>query len=220
MPLAAQAIPWPRRPMIDDVEVHALVQQFGEPIRRTFDVPADGHLLTHRLGHDSDRRAEVAFVVQGPGEQIWLHTKHSYPTPMFRLLTGGIEWEESVYDALLREIDEETRLPVTVQRFLGLITYCFYPRGESSPSTPVQFADVQVTHSQLAHSQFASYVFLVHNNGHAPQSHGNEEVAEFRAVLPCQLPQIAADLRNLIGPRRAWGHWRALVHDLVYETLC
>jgi hypothetical protein len=31
--------------------------------------------------------------------------------------------------------------------------------------------------------------------------------------------QLAIDLRNLMGMRRAWGEWRALAHDLVYDTL-
>jgi hypothetical protein len=41
----------------------------------------------------------------------------------------------------------------------------------------------------------------------------------FRAISPHQLRQLAANLRNLVGKRRAWGEWRALAHDLVYETL-
>jgi hypothetical protein len=38
-------------------------------------------------------------------------------------------------------------------------------------------------------------------------------------VLPSQIGQMALDLRSMIGDRRAWGQWRALAHDLVYDTL-
>jgi len=45
------------------------------------------------------------------------------------------------------------------------------------------------------------------------------EISAFRAILPCQLLQLSADMRNMVGNRRGWGQWRALVHDLVYDVL-
>ncbi|MEZ4658318.1 MAG: NUDIX hydrolase [Caldilineaceae bacterium] len=189
-----------RKPTIDEEEVQRLASQFGEPLRRTYDVQAAGTTLEQRWRTDSDRRAEVIFAIQGPGKGIWLHTKHNYPHPIFRLPSGGIDWDESVLDALHREIDEETGLStITVERFVALLHYRFH-RGPS------------VVH-------FASYLFLVQNLGSKLENHSNAEVAEFRAVLPCQIPQAAADLRNILGERRAWGHWRALAHDVLHEMM-
>ena len=37
--------------------------------------------------------------------------------------------------------------------------------------------------------------------------------------MPRQMRQMAMDLRNLMGVRRARGKWRALAHDLVYDTM-
>ncbi|MFN2166209.1 MAG: hypothetical protein ACK2U9_08085, partial [Anaerolineae bacterium] len=70
---------------------------------------------------------------------------------------------------------------------------------------------------RIAH--FASYVFHLVASPGMPVPHTTEQISEFRAVLPGQLAQVAADLRNLIGDRRGWGQWRALAHDLVYRHL-
>lgn len=188
-----------RMPMIDEEEVNRLASQFGEPLRRTYDVQAAGTTLEQRWRTDSDRRAEVVFAIQGPGKCIWLHTKHNYPHPIFRLPSGGIDWDERVLDALHREVEEETGLEVVVDRFVALLHYRFH-RGAS-----------------VAH--FASYLFLVQNLEGNLENQTNAEVAEFRSILPCQLPQVAADLRNILGERRAWGHWRALAHDVLSEIM-
>jgi ADP-ribose pyrophosphatase YjhB (NUDIX family) len=104
-----------------------------------------------------------------------------------------------VIDALHREIKEETELEFSVESFTGLIEYRF-------------IADDKVAH-------FASYVFVVSAGEEEPRPHPSENISEFRAVLPSQIAQAAAELRNLINDRRGWGQWRALAHDLVYEHL-
>jgi 8-oxo-dGTP pyrophosphatase MutT (NUDIX family) len=104
-----------------------------------------------------------------------------------------------VEEALLREVYEETALPVQIQRFVGLIEYRFHYGGSTV--------------------RFASYVFHLYSVGGKPVCHEGELISEFRAVLPGQILQMAVDLRNLLGNRRAWGQWRALAHDLVYEHL-
>lgn len=188
-----------RLPMVDQEEVRDLGRLFGEPLHRVFDVKAGGSILEYRWRKDSDRRAEMVFAVQGPGEQLWLHTKHQYEQPIFRLPTGGIEWDETVYAALQREVAEEIGLEMDIQRFVALIEYRFH------------------RHDSVA--RFASYLFLLRNVHGRLVAVDNEEVAEFRSVLPRQLPQVAADLRNIIGIRREWGHWRAIAHDILYEVL-
>jgi len=189
----------PKKSMIDPHEVDELSRKYGAPIRRTFEMRTTDFDLIDRWRYDPDRRAEVVFAIQGPDERIWLHTKHNYPRPIFRLLSGGVEWHECVEDALLREVDEETGLPVEVQRFVALLDYRFHS------------AEIVV--------RFASYLFLLRNRNGTPHPAGNEEIAEFRAILPGQLPQIAADLRNIIGERRDWGRWRAVAHDVLHEAM-
>ncbi len=195
----ASAAPTVVRPMISEEEVHELAAQFGTPIRRHFHIQADEYIRAYRWRANSDRRAEVVFAIQDPASRIWVHAKAHYPGHIFRLPSGGIEWCEPVLAALLREVEEETALAVYVQRFLGLIEYCFHD-GNSTAC-------------------FASYIFQLTSDGTPPRLPADGEISAFHTVLPCQLLQLSADMRNMVGARRGWGQWRALAHDLVHDAL-
>ncbi len=188
-----------RRPTVESDEVATLAARYGDPERWTVALEADEYTRPYRFSDRSDRRAEAVFAVQDQSGGIWLHAKAHYPSHIYRLPSGGINWHEDVEQGLLREIAEETALPVRIERFLGLIEYEFHHEN------------------QVAH--FASYVFLIHSFGGAPRPNAHEAITDFRLVLPSQLTQTAADLRNLIGDRRGWGQWRAIAHDLVYSAL-
>lgn len=188
-----------RRPMISEDEVADLAQRYGVPARRAYWVQADEYIRAFRWRTDSDRRAEVVFVIQNPAGQIWLHAKAHYPSHIFRLLSGGVHWEERILDALLREVEEETSLTCTVERFLGLLTYNF------------QYGE------EVAY--FASYIFALRTDFTMPVCWRDNEISAFRAVLPSQLLDVANDLRNLIGERHGWGQWRALAVEAAYEQL-
>lgn len=184
---------------ISDDEVQALAARYGAPTRRTFNVQADEYIHGYRWSPHPDRRAEVVFALQDPFDRVWLHAKRHYPAHVYRLPSGGVGLTESIHDALLREVAEETGLVAGVAGFIGLLDCHFHYGG--------------------AIARFASYIFLLRTDGSLPQVHTDEDISDFCLVLPSQLAQTAADLRNLIGDRRAWGQWRALAHDLVYERL-
>ena len=187
------------RPMIDEVEVQALIDKYGAPVRRTYFIQADDYIRSYRWQPTSDRRAEVVFAIQNPAGQVWLHAKAHYPARIYRLLSGGVHPEEAVEDALWREIAEETSLDCQVERFLGLITYHF------------TYGD------EVAH--FASYVFTLGADFTQPRCERDNEISAFCAMLPSQLGDVSNDLRNLIGDRHGWGQWRALAVDLVHEQM-
>jgi ADP-ribose pyrophosphatase YjhB (NUDIX family) len=191
--------PATERPMICEEEVSQLASQYGAPVRRVFQLQADEYLRAYRWRSNCDRRAEVVFAIQDPTGKIWVHAKPHYPHHIFRLPSGGVNLNERVIDALLREVAEETSLEVMIKRFLGLIEYRFHHEGTTVC--------------------FASYVFLLWNDGSAPHLPADGEISSFRAILPCQLLQLSADMRNMVGIRRGWGQWRALVHDLVYDLI-
>ncbi len=195
----------PRLPMIDEREVSELSECYGTPVRRSFDIQADAYMYATRwrAAHEIDRRAEVIFAIQGRRSEVWLHTKHSYQVPIYRLPSGGVDLDERVEEALRREVREETQLFCRIERFLGLYRYRFHWQAAADEPSTVEFA---------------SYIFLLCTEGE-PSSRDNDEVAGFMPVLPAQLNDTAGDLRNLIGHRRVWGQWRALAHDLVYEQL-
>ncbi len=194
-----------RLPMIDEREVSELSACYGGPVRRSFDIQADAYMYAARwrAAHEIDRRAEVIFAIQGKRGEVWLHTKHSYQVPIYRLPSGGVNLDERVEEALRREVWEEAQLFCRIERFLGLYRYRFHWQAAADDPSTVEFA---------------SYIFLLCTEGE-PNSYDNDEVAGFMPVLPAQLNDTAADLRNLIGQRRVWGQWRALAHDLVYEQL-
>ena len=187
------------KPVICEEEVHALGRRFGVPARRTLHLQADAYLHAMRWRKVSDRRAEVVFALQDPAGRLWVHAKRHYPPHIYRLPSGGIHPHEAVEDALRREVAEETHLVTEIDRFLGVLDYCFHHAGTTA--------------------RFASYIFLLRCSGETPCPHAAENITEFRCILPGQLRELAADLRNLIGDRRGWGQFRAVCHDLVYDEL-
>lgn len=188
-----------RRPLIAEEEVRELAIRYGEPIRRSYLLQADEYIRRYRWRADSDRRAEVVFAVQDPAGHILLHAKAHYPARIYRILSGGVAWHESIEDALRREVAEETHLTCTIERFLGLLTYEFHYRDEVV--------------------RFSSYIFHLCSDFSEPVCVRDNEISAFYSVLPSQLLDVSNDLRNLIGDRRGWGQWRALAVDLVYEQL-
>ena len=186
-------------PTIWEEEVEMLARAYGAPKWMQVKLPACPDIIKHRFLSQSDRRAEVVFAIQNPNGSIWVHAKKHYPIHLYRLPSGGVHWDERVERALLREVKEETSLDVGIKRFLGVIEYFFQYEGRTA--------------------HFASYVFHLISNGDVPIPLDPQEIDSFQAVLPCQLLQISADLRNLLGERHRWGMWRALSHDLVYESL-
>jgi ADP-ribose pyrophosphatase YjhB (NUDIX family) len=189
-----------RLPMIVGDEVAELSAHYGKPEVRHYRVQADERIHKFRFNSNSDRRAEVVFAIEDQSGQLWVHTKANYPPNLFRLPTGGVHWDELVVDALLREVKEETSLPVEIVRFLGIIEYQFWYRTLVAP--------------------FASYIFHLRSTcADCPTLQMDEPISEFRTVLPQQMRQMSNELRSLVGERRAWGEWRAYAHDMVYDTL-
>ena len=84
-------------------------------------------VLIGEIGGAEEERGEVLMVIQRPGGELLVHTKAVSPPEAYRLLTGGIGGEETAWDALQREIEEETGLPVHSAPWWGLITYTLYP---------------------------------------------------------------------------------------------
>lgn len=187
------------RPMICEQELYELSQAYGIPLQRTYHIEADEYIRSYRWRKESDRRAEVVFAIQGSNQKLWMHHKKHYPDHLSRLPSGGVGWHEGIYDALLREIDEETGLAVQIQRFVGLLEYHFHHNGSTR--------------------KFASYIFHVRSR-ESPIIPDTGEIYAFRAIRPSQLLQLSADMRNMLGDRRGWGQWRSLAHDVLYDYFC
>lgn len=181
------------------MEIRVLAAKYGEPLRCRHFIETDEYLRAHRWRSNPDRRGEVVFAVRQPNGEILLHTKHRYAVPIYRLPTGGIEPNEAVEDALLREVAEETGQTVRLRRFLGILDCHFVCGGSSKP--------------------FVSYIFYLESLNKRLSPTDEEEIAGYRTVPASGLARVAQSLRELRDERRCWGHWRALAHDLVHRAL-
>jgi ADP-ribose pyrophosphatase YjhB (NUDIX family) len=182
-------------------ELTELSARLGSPVTGSTDL-GDSSYLRRVVER---RIAEVCMVVRRPGRRLLVFRKPFYPAGIFRLLTGGVELEESILDALRREVNEETGLTTEVERFLAASAYL----GDGRP-------------------QFASFAFLLdERSGTLGALDQDEQVEAFREVEPAQLLEIAEQLERLpsecndvLGDNiHDWGLLRALNHRLVWQAL-
>ncbi len=188
-------------PVAMRTEMAELSRRFGTPVTSSADLGSSSYL---RRVVES-RFAEVCMVVCRPSGRMLAFRKPFYPAGIFRLLTGGIEDGESIREALLREVHEETGLNVTIARFLAASSYA----TDGQP-------------------RFASFAFLLREAGGTLGAlDADEQVESFREIEAPELLAIAERLEQLPSTHNAtldadvreWGQLRALNHRLVYHAL-
>jgi 8-oxo-dGTP pyrophosphatase MutT (NUDIX family) len=184
-------------------EISALSLRLGPPISR--EIPLDD-IAFDPVGNPS-RFAEVCMVVRRPSGHVLLSIKTFYPRGAYRLPTGGIDKDESILDAVLRETLEETGLAVDVRRFLAALTY---HDGANGP--PV----------------FHTFAFLLDDPSGAPVTplDEHEQIESYLEVPVSELPRVAERLDRIppdgapgIPNWDAWGRFRAHAHRVVHEAL-
>jgi 8-oxo-dGTP pyrophosphatase MutT (NUDIX family) len=182
-------------------ELTELAARFGSPVTGSASL-GDSSYLRRVVER---RLAEVCMVVRRTGGRLLVFRKPFYPAGIFRLLTGGVEPEEPILDALLREVNEETGLTTRIERFLAASVYF----GDGRP-------------------QFASFAFLLDElSGTLGALDPHEQVEAFREVEPARLLEIAEQLEQLPYELNDvlndnihdWGLIRALNHRLVWQAL-
>ena len=186
---------------MDERELEQLAATYGQPEIRVIEIEGDEYLFSSRLYRSRDRRGEVVLTIGRPGRCVLLHSKGWYEPNVYRLLSGGIDWDEAVETTLARELEEETGLTLDTTHFLGVL-------------------DCRI-HHDLRMMPFVSYIFhLSRTEGVLRLPQTAEDISEFRDVPIADLPSVAEDLRHVPSPRTGWGRWRAVAHDFVYEMLC
>ncbi|HTH69695.1 MAG TPA: NUDIX hydrolase [Candidatus Saccharimonadales bacterium] len=184
-------------------EMDRLAGRLGTPIAR--DVLLDD-IAFDPVGNPS-RFAEVCMVVRRPSGNVLLSIKTFYPRGAYRLPTGGIDKDEPILDAVLRETREETGLTVEVRRFLAALTY-----RDGTDGPPV----------------FHTFAFLLDDRSGAPVTplDEHEQIESYREVPVSDLPSVAERLDRIppdgargIPNWDAWGRFRAHVHRAVHEAL-
>lgn len=186
-------------------DLTTLAGQFGRPLVRFAEL--DIAKLFDPLSN-TDRYGEVCMVIRRPNGRLITAKKDFYPTNASRLLTGGIQHGEPVMEALLRETEEETGLDVVVRRFLVAAAY-HLPGQQEQPV-------------------FYTFAFLLDEvSGTLACMDENERLEYFREIAPDELLERAEFLDHLTSdysPDLAtewseWGHFRAVIHRLVWEAL-
>lgn len=183
--------------MIDETEVSAIAARYGQPVRRSVECEIGEELFVTRFMRASDRRGEVALLIERPNGALLLHRKAHYAADHYRILTGGVNLGEPVLAAALRETAEETGLEVTVQRFLAVIKYM------------LRFDAIRLP--------FVTYLLHLRETGGRLSLDGGE-AEDFRECAPAELKTIAATLRSIPGERGYWGRWRAVAHEVAAEA--
>jgi NAD+ diphosphatase len=179
--------------------VEEAVARYGEPERRCYDLGASGEdeRFWEMWGH---RRGEVVLVLQRPDGRVWLQTKAFYPAGAYRLPTGSIKIDEPVLAALQRETQEETGRPARTQRLMGVLCYRFLRAG--------------------CLQERESLVFLLDAGPETPQPEDEtEEIADWRAVQPQELEQVAGNLERQPSDWDSWGRFRAIEQRFVCGML-
>lgn len=198
-------IPYLAREIQD--ELTQLAGRYGQPLVHIADLESTNHFDPL---NKSDRYGEVCMVIRRPNGLLLTMKKTFYPPQAYRLLTGGIKHGESVFDALLREVHEETGLQTEVRRFLTLVAYKTTNTGEKPA--------------------FYTFAFLLdETDGTLEVLDDEEQVEGFREIAPAQLPQVADYLEQLKtqghysaaidGSWGDWGEFRAVIHRKVWEAL-
>lgn len=196
---------FPSLPQETQDEFARLAQHYGQPLVRTVDLGINNYFDPL---NKTDRYGEVCMVIRRKNGRLLTMIKTFYPRGAHRLPTGGINYGESIYDALLRETHEETGLQVEVSRFLAAVAYLTNNTGDT-PS-------------------FYTFAFLLDEiGGTLGVLDESERIEEFLEIEPEQLPGIADYLQHLGdtyneelgGNIHHWGIFRAVIHRAVWEAL-
>jgi 8-oxo-dGTP pyrophosphatase MutT (NUDIX family) len=190
-------------------ELQELAQRYGQPLIKEAELQTSQRF--DPLGK-TDRYGEVCMVIRRKNGRLLTMIKSHYPAGCYRLLTGGINHGEFVFDALLRETQEETGLQVAVKRFLTAITYYQPGPAQGEKRVPI----------------FYTFAFLLDElDGVLAPEDEEEDVQDFREVTPDELLSLADYLAalgdqyspELRGEWDDWGRFRAIVHRAVWEAL-
>ncbi len=199
-------------------EVAALTKRYSAP--SLYAEP--GHDEYLRTIDPRKRPGEVCMVIRRPNGRLITSTKTFYPADSYRLPTGGIHPGETIYDALLRETQEETSLMIEVRRFLAIIRYEANSDHLAPSDVPALVEDGLYV--------FTTYAFLLDEiGGELRAEDESERIAGFREVTVDELPSLADQLEHLGGdpshPERAvgnwaaWGRFRAITQRIIWQTL-
>ncbi len=187
------------RSIVWQTELKDLLKRYACPVHFA-NMQIDSGLFDffyNKVVENRNRRGEVCLAVIRDDE-VLLHTKHKYPPNIYRLPTGGINYDESVLKALHREVHEETGLTVNHKNLESVLLY-------------------ELVH-QRRRVPFASYMFTVVTEPDKPQPvDEGEGISGFKWVPISDLENVVGQLENIKGEWKIWGQFRALAHKILMQ---
>jgi len=146
-----------------------------------------------------DRRGEVVFCVIKNKKIITIKSEE-YPKGVFRIPTGGIDYNEDIVKALFREVKEELGIDVKIISFKGVIKWTMYHKKQ------------QVN--------FYSYLFILeYINGNLLIDALEDEVSEVKLCTIKELNYVSQYLLTLVSFWNDWGRFRHETTNFVYLAL-
>ncbi|MBE7042214.1 MAG: NUDIX hydrolase [Ruminococcaceae bacterium] len=137
----------------------------------------------------SNRWGEVAFGVERKNKKLIVIRSQGYPKGIYRIPTGGIQFDETVSHALHREIKEELGLTVDTPRFMGAIYY-----------------EVIYKEEKL---EFISFVFhLKEISGTILEDATEQEIGEYLEADKETLAKICLNMEQHCGSWQDWCQFR------------
>lgn len=149
---------------------------------------------------ETDRRGEVVFCVIRPSGKVIAVTCSEYPEGVFRIPTGGINYNEDIVPAVFRETAEELGISAEIRGFAGVLKIRFEYGNESE--------------------MFYSYIFIMKElGGRLLEDASDDEVSEVAEAGLSKLSEIADRLLKIKGSWSEWGRFRHATTGAVLEYL-
>jgi len=107
---------------IDETELATLIEQYGEPVEFHFEANfMDFECALVKRTEAKGRLHDITCFIQQDDGYVVIQ-KHQYArSGIYRAPSGGAKVGESLYDAALREMYEETGLTIQLERFVLLM---------------------------------------------------------------------------------------------------
>lgn len=157
------------------------------------------HYLSTRPSSE-ETRAEVVLVLPRPAGRVLMITKNFYPESIFRLPTGVMKIGETVAEAFIREVQEETGfLSRPILEIGTVVTQC---------CAASEFVEI------TSHIVLGSQV-----EGTPSPNDPAEGISDFQDLDASGLRAVAERLQSLSDRWKDWGRFRARAHNIVADFL-
>lgn len=181
---------------ISEEELDALIEQYGQPERKAFRIPASQEEIDFIKSTRRDGRYHDFTLYIFKGDRVIVNAKHFYPPGLYRAPSGGVNKGEDILTGIQREAMEETGCRIELSHFLLRTEVDFV--GDS---------DNVVWRSFVFQARYVDGDFKFTDH---------DEIRELRLARLEEFEQFS---RMMLASDRAGFHYRAALHKAVAPLL-